>query len=285
VAATWAVLGTQGVLQYDRLRRHVNKATDTISDTFHDGTAVLEVVTQWHEYLRLSSRRTDHFTADILSMVDRHMLVVPAETRWDATQVCNHLGSVLAKDTPATPEVSKSIETMLQAVDIDPAPQMNYPQISRSNKGGSRMLTAYQRPQSTDVGLGLQITSPVCQPPSHFTSPPETAVVEMASLGSNTIPDSRDGILSTPKTHNTAKPGIQDPITIWELEEELEQNGKRKSLRILKSPSIISLGYKLRRHRNASKARKGKVDLLEPFYRDQDVVRIPVLSYIRVSEL
>ena len=112
MATTWVVLGTRGVLQYDQERRHTNKATDSISDTFHDGTAVLETVTEWHDFLRRSRRPTDHFTTDVLDMVDKHMLVVPAEARWDANQVCTYLERLLAEDTPATAGSSERIETI-----------------------------------------------------------------------------------------------------------------------------------------------------------------------------
>ncbi|KAK7948477.1 uncharacterized protein PG986_009363 [Apiospora aurea] len=82
VAATWVVLGCQGVLIYDKLRQNaINqlreshaKSTPTADDAFHDGQRVLSAVTEWHAYRRASMRKVDTITSEILDLIDTKML-------------------------------------------------------------------------------------------------------------------------------------------------------------------------------------------------------------------
>ncbi|KAF4912759.1 Serine/threonine-protein kinase mph1 [Colletotrichum viniferum] len=94
IAATYVVLGTQGVLIYNHLRRQaIHDANGTIGDTFHDGSRVLSQITNWHKYLRETVRKTDAFSAAVLDMVDSHMLVEKG-SRWTATEVCSWFTSM-----------------------------------------------------------------------------------------------------------------------------------------------------------------------------------------------
>ncbi|KAJ0318460.1 hypothetical protein COL5a_010693 [Colletotrichum fioriniae] len=87
IAATYVVLGQQGVLIFNQLRREaIFNATGNSSDAFHDGENVLKEVQYWHTYLREATRRTDAYTDTILNIVDNFMLV-PGESRWTAKQI------------------------------------------------------------------------------------------------------------------------------------------------------------------------------------------------------
>ncbi|KAF7533183.1 hypothetical protein G7054_g7300 [Neopestalotiopsis clavispora] len=90
VAATYILLGSKGVQDYHDIRR---EATGFQSDTFHNGTTVLEDVLQWHQHLRKCKGRSDNITDLILDMIDNHMMVQP-EKRWSATKVFSHSQSV-----------------------------------------------------------------------------------------------------------------------------------------------------------------------------------------------
>ncbi|KAK6824952.1 hypothetical protein PG987_012446 [Apiospora arundinis] len=82
VAATWVVLGRQGVWVYEKLRqnaiRQLRESSSgkqpTADDAFHDGQEVLVAVTAWHNHLRSSMRKSDTITSKILDLVDTEML-------------------------------------------------------------------------------------------------------------------------------------------------------------------------------------------------------------------
>lgn len=69
-------------------------------DAFHDGREVLPAVTEWHLYLRNSSRKSDTITDRILDLVDYHMLKSKPDERYTLEQVCKELDNTLtvAKD-------------------------------------------------------------------------------------------------------------------------------------------------------------------------------------------
>ncbi len=56
-------------------------------DCFHDGSAVSQAVTDWHAHLKHSLRASDPITADILKMIDDHMLRGPENERLDACEL------------------------------------------------------------------------------------------------------------------------------------------------------------------------------------------------------
>lgn len=87
MAATWIVLGYQGIRQFDCIRERavgdlLQQARDqgrepiiTKGDFFHDGTDVLPVVKEWHRYLSNSVRQTDHVTQKMLELTESHLLI------------------------------------------------------------------------------------------------------------------------------------------------------------------------------------------------------------------
>ncbi|KAK8086767.1 hypothetical protein PG994_001741 [Apiospora phragmitis] len=82
VAATWVILGRQGVSVYEKLRQNaINKLRSpqserqpTAADAFHDGHEILRAVTDWHSHLRSSVRKSDSITPKILDLIDDEML-------------------------------------------------------------------------------------------------------------------------------------------------------------------------------------------------------------------
>ena len=107
VAVTWVVLGFQGVLQYERLRRaailqlrkrqQLDKSisTPTANDAFHDGKTVLPEVLDWFEYLRYAFRRSDFVCEDILDLVRDSMLLPDPGRRMNSSRLCGKLSRTL----------------------------------------------------------------------------------------------------------------------------------------------------------------------------------------------
>jgi hypothetical protein len=102
VAASWIVLGSQGILQFTEVREMAisnlpAQSEEPGGDYFHDGTNVLPGVLQWHEYLRNACRKSDPVTSEVLQLVDQKMLRAKGNERIDAADLWNELQRILAK--------------------------------------------------------------------------------------------------------------------------------------------------------------------------------------------
>ncbi|KAF2726702.1 hypothetical protein EJ04DRAFT_173330 [Polyplosphaeria fusca] len=101
MAATWVVLGFQGVYQFKIVRQkavenfrnsaqHSSERTIEPGDFFHNGVDLLPEVKQWHQYVRSAARHTDYITRDILDFVEKNLLVpknrMPAEKLYKGLQ-------------------------------------------------------------------------------------------------------------------------------------------------------------------------------------------------------
>ncbi|KAF2400193.1 hypothetical protein EJ06DRAFT_420275 [Trichodelitschia bisporula] len=109
VAATWIVLGFQGINQFETLRSlaiekiqklrklQSGKANDNLCiDGFHNGISVLPEIKEWHIFLRQSMRRTDEITGQVLDLVDRYMLVSVPDDRIHAKDLVVALDDILS---------------------------------------------------------------------------------------------------------------------------------------------------------------------------------------------
>jgi len=93
VAATWVVLGFQGVRQYEKLRKlsATNNKDGKTYDRFHDGVEALPEIRRWHDYLRGHLRRSDTMTPHVLRLVENNMLQTDVRDRSQMTGLCQEL--------------------------------------------------------------------------------------------------------------------------------------------------------------------------------------------------
>lgn len=138
IAATWVVLGYQGIQQYNVIRQKAiqriisdqqklpatQRPTIPLSerDYFHDGVNVLSDVLKWHLVLRDALRRTDTVTSQVLDLIDNKLLLADPSLRLTAAQVCKELKDILstAQEKPRI-RAPTTIEEYLREVD-DNAP-------------------------------------------------------------------------------------------------------------------------------------------------------------------
>lgn len=94
IAATWIVLGLKGIAQYENTRAEalmkLKLEAEDLEDRFHDKQRVLPEIENWHNHLRTVTRMSDHFTTDLLNLIDNHMLV-PEWKRISSKDLCKKL--------------------------------------------------------------------------------------------------------------------------------------------------------------------------------------------------
>ena len=114
VAATYVVLGKEGVKQYRLLRRQaIQRLGLGIGDPFHNQNKVLPEVLQWHKYLREVLRRCDCYTAGVLDLIDQSMLIVPGESRISGQELPKKLEKILESVEGFGQEIPASIMEFL----------------------------------------------------------------------------------------------------------------------------------------------------------------------------
>ncbi|KAF2118031.1 kinase-like domain-containing protein [Lophiotrema nucula] len=126
MAATWLVLGFQGVHQFGLVRQRAIESNARgqagllnrgAGDWFHNGTELLPEVKQWHQYLRYAARRTDVFTTRILDLVE-HQLLVVEERRTSASSLYQALQKLL-DDSPENRVPAELQSLMVTLSDIE----------------------------------------------------------------------------------------------------------------------------------------------------------------------
>ncbi|KAH7128547.1 hypothetical protein B0J11DRAFT_273614 [Dendryphion nanum] len=98
VAATWIVLGFQGIRQYRVLRQLAssNQTPDgKVTDRFHDGFDLLPEIKHWHDFLRNHVRASDFATKLVLDFVEAKMLQTSPNARPDSEMLCVSLDEIM----------------------------------------------------------------------------------------------------------------------------------------------------------------------------------------------
>jgi hypothetical protein len=110
VAATWVVLGFQGVRQYETLRR-LSPANKNTNDRFHNGIDALPEVKKWHNYLRGHLRQSDTATSMVLDLIEHNMLQTETNNRLGMKALCKRLDKLIkdAKEEAANLETHTKI--------------------------------------------------------------------------------------------------------------------------------------------------------------------------------
>ncbi|KAK1751003.1 hypothetical protein QBC47DRAFT_83115 [Echria macrotheca] len=277
VAATYVVLGDQGVKIYDRIRQHehTKSSNGPTTDVFHDNKNVLDIVTDWHKYLRANTRRSDKFTSSVLDMVDDYMLT-PAENRWEALQVSNHFQRLFSSVGKGKSEVPTTIEQMLQEIDLRA-------EIRQESDGGVNRLDSdvakrhFRHEQESNGGTirraRIRNESSVTQSaikPTAQRSVHRQAILErfnqrepqrppmppiITSAGLHQISD--ETVPSTGSLYSTVTESHPEPLNVHKMGGKLKELGNGRSL-----------------FRNPHKSVKGKFseDPLYPHYENRDLI-------------
>lgn len=279
VAATYVVAGKEGVKQYRLLRqRAISKLGHGYGDAFHDTRKVLPEVTQWHKYLRTSTRAQDTFTSKVLDIVDTFMLIIPGEARISGFQLSSTLAKInedaqsqshnqqqppddilefldeVMRSTVA--EHATSVEEIPRTISQSGASMFEEALLYRSMRSDGRTPirklvateTAERNPTSNDAEQQPYVTS-------HHPSSPHVG------LGYSNLPYST---MSLAQSRNEPEPCDDPPVTFWEVEAQLIQHGTKRSI-----PGFKVLNKRVSVH---GKTMGGKEDQLMIHFKNRDLV-------------
>lgn len=281
VAATYVVAGKEGVKQYRLLRqRAILKLGHGYGDAFHDTRKVLPEVTQWHEYLRTSTRGQDTFTSKVLDIVDNDMLIVPGQSRISGPQ----LSSTLA-------EINKDAQRQNRDQLQPPDEILNFLDEVMRSTAGERAASLEEIPRTIsqsgasmfDEALLYQSMRSDGRTPIRKIVPPETdGMISSSShaeqqsyavshpylnhdvrFGYSNLPEIITDLANLPKYSNK-RAADDPPVTFWEVEAQLNQHGTRRSI-----PGITVLNKRVSVY---GKAMDGKEDQLLKHFKNRDLV-------------
>ncbi|TGJ84445.1 hypothetical protein E0Z10_g4314 [Xylaria hypoxylon] len=271
IAATYVVLGKEGVKQYRLLRQSAIEVLGIgVGDPFHDKEQVLKVVTDWHKYLRNTIRKDDCYTAKILDLVDSRMLIIPGEQRITGATLSEKLKRIDEEATQSTDEVPFYIANF-----IDKATQVSKGGISEledvprtiSNSGTELFLEELLYPSRRSEGRPIaRLTQPDREDlrgigmgldPSLLPAVPERV--------SGFFTDAQRAMTSLARVPPDAptKPPEDPPTTFWEVEADiLECYSKHNYFNHHFNKRLSVYGKPL----------GGKEDQLEKHFRNRDLV-------------
>ncbi|KAI9744665.1 MAG: hypothetical protein M1818_002194 [Claussenomyces sp. TS43310] len=323
IAATWVALGYQGTRQYSKLRaktiagRIQRQRSQPLTnprppelepgDYFHNALTVLPEITNWHDYLRSSLRRTDGITHQVLDLVDRHMLVGDPKSRMSSSAVCNQLAQMTRGLNKVRTPLPDSIVQFLLAVDEEIPANAVDPTSVEIETGPDRSLNAFhdrrfrkskylgaplmktthrsflkstlinpivaQEPSQTGPRSAYEVPVPIPQTmtdlsPLGFKVPQPTH--EVAELeGSHAYNNNNDN-----ENDNTSPPNPSrtSPVVF----PRISSHPERPNIRTTKSQDVFQAREdmeKRKREKSSMKVfrTKPKDDLLSGYYNDRDI--------------
>lgn len=171
LAATWAILGYVGVLEFNEIRKrkiqvlHRSRQAEGLEnedpegDQFHDGYQLLEIVTGWHQYLRGRLRKCDAISTQVLDLIDNKMLLTNPDERIKADDLCSQLNKIISKSSKEFVD-SVPLEIQINLKEIDAAVSNSFESTRRSKAlaQGTVNGTTQEPRKSTAIDLMLKTT-------------------------------------------------------------------------------------------------------------------------------
>lgn len=144
VAATWIVLGGQGVKQYTMLRSSARKRLIPAqgNNAFHNGIHILPEIKDWHSFLNSHKRLTDPFTPEILNLIENRLLRGSPEERLNSKELCTELGSIIQQDI----DIQQPALSVLDALVAKPSATAAR---DKSNESNSQARTSSETKRSS----------------------------------------------------------------------------------------------------------------------------------------
>ncbi|KAI8948186.1 hypothetical protein F4801DRAFT_558150 [Xylaria longipes] len=275
VAATYVVLGKEGVKQYRLLRQKAIESLGIgIGDPFHDKQEVLSVVADWHKYLRNTIRRDDCYTARVLDIVDTRMLITPGEYRISGASLSQELKGIDEEATQSTDGFPDYIAEFIDNVthiskggisELEDVPrtisksgrelfseELLYPSRRSEGRPMARLMQPHPDDPLRGIGTGLD-PNPVLTVPERISGFFTQA--------------QRDALTSLDRNpQETPLKPPDPPTTFWEVEDHiLEYDANHKD--------YFSLNNYFKKYTSVYRKRLGgKEDQLQSHFKNRDLV-------------
>ncbi|KAI1742816.1 hypothetical protein F4680DRAFT_27166 [Xylaria scruposa] len=275
VAATYVVLGKEGVKQYRLLRkREIESLGIGIGDPFHNREEVLQVVIDWHRYLRSTIRRDDCYTAKVLDLIDSKMLITPGEDRISGTSLSQELKGIDEEANQTADEFPDYIAAFIDNIthsskggisELEDVPRT----ISKSGKElfSEELLYPSRRSEGRPMARRMQSSpgDPLRGIGTGLDPDPVLTVPERVSQFFTQA--QRGALTSLDRTPQEAPLKPPDPpITFWEVEDHIMEYLAHKK-------DYLSLGNYLKRDKSVyGKKLGGKEDQLQRHFKNRDIV-------------
>lgn len=262
VAATYVVLGKEGVKQYRELRKNARRPygeQSVSSDDFHDTKAVLNEVADWHKYLRLCLRISDPYTSRILDLVDNKMLTTPGDRRINAVAVNEEMLDIIAdgNTTLGPTEIPNSIEKFLSRLSQEHATGQELPharpnsdrQMFKEGLLDAAWSLRFQRESQSSDFNGYDF--PFASPNGNSTGNNYDYILQPTQ---SSVPE--------PLLHSDSNYLRNDPFTIYQFEAELK---KRRT-------ELVSMSFFGRKGFSLCGPKKSREDKLRNYFNNRDIV-------------
>jgi hypothetical protein len=175
ITATWIVLGFQGVLQYETVRKlaiqklreqrgqNLGTSTPAADDAFHNGREVLPEVLRWHDYLRSILRKTDTATEWVLYLVEDKMLRASPSDRIRSRELSTELKHILdraKREGKRQEKIHGSVlEALLQFDRSAPSNEMEAAKAKHIEKVHHHGQKAAHEQNRVDMGSNLHVVT------------------------------------------------------------------------------------------------------------------------------
>jgi hypothetical protein len=156
VAATWVVLGYQGILQYRTLREQAlsnSTSEGHPTDRFHDCRHVLPEIRRWHGFLRGHLRVSDTTTEAVLDLIDTHMLQHDIRDRYEFDKLCTKLTEIIhtaEQKMTSLPQHARDIDENVVRALLE---MENKAQLSRTSGPNKTALSPYAQPGCATISV------------------------------------------------------------------------------------------------------------------------------------
>ncbi|KAI4110034.1 MAG: hypothetical protein L6R37_000167 [Teloschistes peruensis] len=291
LAATWAILGFTGVLQFNELRKrtierlyhsrqgHDIGDEDPEGDQFHDGHELLDVVTEWHQYLRGRIRICDAISIQVLDLIDNKMLITDPRLRIKADDLCLRLHKIIEEGSIGTTgNVPLEIQRNLKEIDAAVARRLESMRRSKDTEQGAvNGMSREGRKSTMDLMLKTthrqSILPPENGPNQHerpflvLDTPVEASLESLPQTPQRNSMIRREGRTGTGLSRGTPtrtkvpkKSSRHPPQDVFQAREAVEDRDKG-------SHKIFS---RLRKH-----AQSKKDEVLANYFDQRDIVSLP----------
>lgn len=258
------VKGNEGVLQYQEYRSQIAKKVRHGShppDAFHDGVDVLPHIKVWHTHLSQLTRRSDHVTNKILSLVDDRLLqterLTSKQLRLELDEIMNQTRDLSTSTPPSASSLDKELLNFLET-------HSRKPHKSPTLRGNGFPATRGLPPANATSCNASPSYQPVVQQPESPTVHGQSQLQSLKSPNEESIPPQvpniTETILPALGMDVPVLPSVDPSFNHLQPTRSTETDGNITTASVLSGPTISNLMDRRRNHSLASSHEQQSLD-------------------------